>query len=98
MARFKKWSQNEIGYLKLNYIKLTDTELSNNLDRTIPSIKDKRYLLDLYRPDQIQITYNVKYAEKAIERMKILIWIIERCSNRFQRDKYMPELKRLSGL
>ena len=48
------YSDDDIKYLKENYLIKTDEELADNLHRTVSGIKNKLYLLGLFRPRDIR--------------------------------------------
>jgi len=49
MAKNKKWTEEELAYLRKNYLQMTDSELSEQLDRTYYSITRKLSDLGLNR-------------------------------------------------
>lgn len=47
------WTNDEIEYLKSNYLDKSYEDMSNELGRTVTAIKVRMYLLDLHKPTEI---------------------------------------------
>lgn len=66
----RSYSEDEIEYIKNNYIDKTYDEMSNELGRTIVAIKARMYILDLHKPMETA-NYNNLYN---YVRQRIIPW------------------------
>jgi len=106
-SRGNGYTKEEVEFVKKNYLKYSDQQLSEILKRTIWGITGLRSRNRLLRERKLQFKVLLKIALREaetmrsqwiiIQDMKALIIMCELEQNAFKRDRYKNELRRLSG-
>lgn len=113
MNTYRNWRTTETEYIRANWHTMNDAKISGHLNRSELSVRMMRCRLrlvhynrrdmDYYQKEAERIAYNrmvrkSRSIDAMVKRMRHLIVLIETASNEYQRQKYIPELKKLSGL
>ncbi|MES2593176.1 MAG: hypothetical protein V4608_14940 [Bacteroidota bacterium] len=107
-ARYSKWKQSEIDYLKNNYGRLSDEEIGADLGRPFRGVMMLRIKLRLLRDQKRMYPYKLRLAirERDVLRetfcliadMKALVLMISLEQRQYQKDKLKSELRKLDKL
>ncbi len=107
-ARYSKWRQSEIDYLKSNYGRLSDEEIGADLGRPFRGVMMLRIKLRLLRDQKRMHPYKLRLAirERDVLRetfcliadMKALVLMISLEQRQYQKDLLKKELRKLDTL
>lgn len=68
-----RWSADELAFLRNNYLKMNDTEIAEHLPgRTVSAILNKRWTLNLIKPEYIPILEK-RRLEKEEAKPKLIV-------------------------